>query len=473
MLFSSNVFIYIFLPAVFLAYYALRRTPLKNYVLFAASLLFYAWGEPLYVFLMIISITGNFVFGRLLGKAQKKPLKVLLLVLAVILNLSALAVFKYGNFALTNVNRLFSLSLPLMNLSLPIGISFYTFQGLSYIIDVYRGDVEPQKNYVKLGLYISFFPQLIAGPILRYETVCEQIENRTESWDKISLGAERFIFGLSKKMLLANVLSVAADKAFALAETGGLSTAMAWLGAMSFTFQIYFDFSGYSDMAIGLGKMFGFEFPENFDYPYISSSVSEFWRRWHISLGTWFRDYVYFPLGGSRTTKPKMVRNLAIVWFLTGVWHGADWSFILWGSLYGVIIIFEKLTGLHQKEHKKPVKLLFTLVTFFLVVLGWVLFGATSITSAAHQLAAMFGRTQLGLVDNTFIRYLCDNYYILILSALFSTPLFKTVRQKLGARITSPAVKAVIKTVVLILLLALCCVRIVASEYNPFLYFNF
>ena len=473
MLFSSNVFIYIFLPAVFLAYYALRRTPLKNYVLFAASLLFYAWGEPLYVFLMIISITGNFVFGRLLGKAQKKPLKVLLLVLAVILNLSALAVFKYGNFALTNFNRLFSLSLPLMNLSLPIGISFYTFQGLSYIIDVYRGDVEPQKNYVKLGLYISFFPQLIAGPILRYETVCEQIENRTESWDKISLGAERFIVGLSKKMLLANVLSVAADKAFALAETGGLSTAMAWLGAMSFTFQIYFDFSGYSDMAIGLGKMFGFEFPENFDYPYISSSVSEFWRRWHISLGTWFRDYVYFPLGGSRTTKPKMVRNLAVVWFLTGVWHGADWSFILWGSLYGVIIIFEKLTGLHQKEHKKPVKLLFTLVTFFLVVLGWVLFGATSITSAAHQLAAMFGRTQLGLVDNTFIRYLCDNYYILVLSALFSTPLFKTVRQKLGARITSPAVKAVIKTVVLILLLALCCVRIVASKYNPFLYFNF
>lgn len=473
MLFSSNVFIYIFLPAVFLAYYALRRTRLKNYVLLLASLGFYAWGEPLYVFLMIISITGNFVFGRLLGKTQQKPLKNLFLVLAVILNLSALAVFKYGNFALTNVNRLFSLSLPLMNLSLPIGISFYTFQGLSYIIDVYRGDVAPQKNYVKLGLYISFFPQLIAGPILRYETVCDQIENRTESWDKISLGAERFIFGLAKKMLLANALSVAADKAFALAETGELSVAMAWLGAMSFTFQIYFDFSGYSDMAIGLGKMFGFEFPENFNYPYISSSVSEFWRRWHISLGTWFRDYVYFPLGGSRTTKPKMVRNLAIVWFLTGVWHGADWSFILWGSLYGVIIIFEKLTGLHQKEHKKPVKLLFTLVTFFLVVLGWVLFGATSITSAAHQLAAMFGRTQLGLVDNTFIRYLCDNYYILILSALFSTPLFKTVRQKLGARITSPAVKAVIKTVVLILLLALCCVRIVASKYNPFLYFNF
>ena len=473
MLFSSNIFIYIFLPAVLLAYYVLRRTKLKNYVLFLASLGFYAWGEPLYVFLMIFSITGNFVFGRLLGKTQSKPLKNLFLVLAVILNLSALAVFKYGNFALTNVNRLFSLSLPLLNLSLPIGISFYTFQGLSYIIDVYRGDVALQKNYVKLGLYISFFPQLIAGPILRYETVCEQIENRTESWKKISLGAERFIFGLAKKMLLANALSVAADKAFALAETGGLSTAMAWLGALSFTFQIYFDFSGYSDMAIGLGKMFGFEFPENFDYPYISSSISEFWRRWHISLGTWFRDYVYFPLGGSRTTKPKMVRNLAVVWFLTGVWHGADWSFILWGSLYGVIIIFEKLTGLHQKEYKKPVKLLFTLVTFFLVVLGWVLFGASSITAAAHQLAAMFGRTQLGLADKTFIRYLCDNYYILLLSALFSTPVFKTVRQKLGARIASPAVKAVIKTAVLLVLLALCCVRIAASEYNPFLYFNF
>ena len=466
MLFSSNVFVYIFLPVVLLAYYALRRTRLL------ASLGFYAWGEPLYVFRMVFSITGNFVFGRLLGKTQKKAPKVLFLVLAVILNLSALAVFKYGNFALTNVNRLFSLSLPLLKLSLPIGISFYTFQGLSYIIDVYRGDVAPQKNFVKLGLYISFFPQLIAGPILRYETVCDQIENRTESWEKFSLGAERFIFGLAKKMLLANTLSVAADKAFALAETSGLSSAMAWLGALSFTFQIYFDFSGYSDMAIGLGKMFGFEFPENFDYPYISSSVSEFWRRWHISLGTWFRDYVYFPLGGSRTSKPKMVRNLAIVWFLTGVWHGADWSFILWGSLYGVIIIFEKLSGIHQKAHKKPVKLL-TFATFFLVVLGWVLFGASSITAAAHQLAAMFGRTQLGAVDNTFIRYFLDNYYVLILSAVFSTPLLRTLRQKLGARIASPAVKAGIKTAVLMALLAFCCVRIAASEYNPFLYFNF
>ncbi len=473
MLFSSNVFLYIFLPVVFAAYYALRRTKLKNVVLFLASLFFYAWGEPLYVFLMIFSITGNFVFGQLLGRTQSKPLKNLFLVLAVLLNLSALAVFKYGNFALTNVNRLFSLSLPLLKLSLPIGISFYTFQGLSYIIDVYRGDVAPQKNYIKLGLYISFFPQLIAGPILRYETVCDQIENRTESLEKISLGAERFILGLAKKMLLANTLSLAADKAFALAETNELSVAMAWLGAMSFTFQIYFDFSGYSDMAIGLGKMFGFAFPENFDYPYISSSVSEFWRRWHISLGTWFRDYVYFPLGGSRTTKPKLVRNLAVVWFLTGVWHGADWSFILWGSLYGAIIIFEKLSGIHKKEHKKPVKLLFTLLTFFLVVLGWVLFGASSITAAAHQLAAMFGRTQLGAVDNTFIRYLYDNYYILILSAVFSTPLLKTARQKLGARIASPAVKSVIKTVVLTALLALCCVRIAASEYNPFLYFNF
>ena len=473
MLFSSNIFLFIFLPSVLLGYYVLRRTPLKNYVLFFASLFFYAWGEPLYVFLMIFSITGNYVFGRLLGKTQKKPLKNLYLVLAVLLNLSALAVFKYGNFALENVNRLFSLSIPLLELSLPIGISFYTFQGLSYIIDVYRGDVEPQKNYMMLGLYISFFPQLIAGPILRYETVCDQIRARTESWEKFSLGAERFIFGLAKKMLIANALSAAADKAFALAETDGLSVAMAWLGALSFTFQIYFDFSGYSDMAIGLGKMFGFTFPENFDYPYISSSISEFWRRWHISLGSWFRDYVYFPLGGSRTTKPKMVRNLAIVWFLTGVWHGADWSFILWGTLYGAIIIFEKLSGIHKNPHRKPVRLLFTALTFFFVVLGWVLFGASSVSAAAHQLAAMFGRSAVGAMDNTFIRYLYDNYYVLILAALFSTPLCRTVRRRLGARVSSAAGKAVLKTVVLTALLALCCVRIAASDYNPFLYFNF
>ena len=389
MLFSSTVFIFLFLPAVLIGYYLLLRgMKARNALLLAASLVFYAWGEPVYVLLMLLSIAVNYAFGRLLERREHSKT---LLVAAVIFNLGLLFYFKYLNFTVDNLNALLGTRLSVPRLALPIGISFFTFQAMSYVIDVYRGTAPVQRNVLSLGLYISFFPQLIAGPIVRYNSIAAQIEERRVTPEDFQAGVCRFIEGFAKKIILANNLSLAAERAFALAGAGEISTAMAWLGSLAYTFQIFFDFSGYSDMAIGLGRMFGFRFEENFRYPYLSRSVSEFWNRWHISLGRWFRDYVYFPLGGSRVDRGKLLRNLFVVWLLTGVWHGAAWQFIVWGLGYGLIISLEKLTGFPRSCRSKLLSGAYALCTFLIVNAGWVLFGAQDLPAALLQLRAMLG----------------------------------------------------------------------------------
>lgn len=470
MLFASTVFIFAFLPVVLILYYLpLKRTRLgQNILLLVSSLLFYAWGEPKYVLIMIGSILVNYLLGLLIDKFRNSKLwsRVILTITAVA-NLSVLFVFKYLVFAIKNINSLADLSLTVPNITLPIGISFFTFQAMSYVIDVYREKGEAQKNPMNVGLYISFFPQLIAGPIVRYETVAYQIKHRKETFDNFSTGVVRFIIGLSKKVLLANTMAVIADLSFDMPNKE-LTVVMAWLGAIAYTFQIFFDFSGYSDMAIGLGKMFGFDFLENFDYPYISRSVSEFWRRWHMSLGTWFRDYVYFPLGGSRVkSKARLVFNLFVVWALTGIWHGANWTFLCWGIMYFVLLTIEKLIG-WEKKHPDKFNILKHIYTLFFVIMGWVLFRADSLTDAANYIATMFGNGQL--VDNTTVYYAINYVVYFIIAILVSTPIFKIISKKVNGK--NPAIM-VLSTLGLFALMVVSVSYIVKGAYNPFIYFNF
>ena len=470
MLFSSITFLFIFLPLVLFVYYILlRKTEYRNYWLLIVSLCFYAWGEPVYVFLMLASIIGNYLLGLWMAKTQGQTQRQLILLVSVILNLGILFYFKYYDFVVRNLNTFLGFHLSQRYLPLPIGISFFTFQAMSYVIDLYRKTTPVQKNPCYLALYISFFPQLIAGPIVRYNTIEKQICSRTVSLDSFEAGVCRFLQGLFKKILLANVLSVTAEQVFGLAGERNLPLVTAWLGALAYTFQIYFDFSGYSDMAIGLGKMFGFEFEENFRHPYISRSVSEFWNRWHISLGQWFRDYVYFPLGGSRVSKKKLVRNLAVVWLLTGIWHGAAWRFILWGVLYGIIITVEKLTGFPKKAKNPVVVVGYSLVTFLLVVMGWVLFGASDLRSALYQLGSMFGAGSLGLWD-TYSAFILQEYGIyFLIAALFSTPIPITLIGKLQKN----AVYDLAKACIYILMLLIAVSYLLMNAHNPFIYFNF
>ena len=471
MLFSSSVFLFIFLPAVLLGYYLLRGQRARNLLLLGASLLFYAWGEPVYVFLMLFSICANYLLGRGIDARQGGEKKALL-ILAVALNLGILFAFKYLDFTIENLNALLGLRLEPVGLSLPIGISFFTFQALSYCIDVYRGTAEVQRNILDLGLYISFFPQLIAGPIVRYNSVAEQIRSRSVDAEGFQQGVKRFILGFAKKILLANNLSVAAERAFALAGAGELSAAMAWLGSLSYSLQIYFDFSGYSDMAIGLGRMFGFRFEENFDYPYISRSVSEFWKRWHISLGRWFRDYIYFPLGGSRVGKGKLLRNLFAVWLFTGIWHGAAWQFIVWGLGYGVLISLEKLTGFPAKLRSRPARLGCALLTFLIVNAGWVLFGAQSLDAALYQLGAMLGIGVRGSADAA--RFLFSESWVFLVSgALLATPLIPRALRKLTAGREERPLIAVGQAALYMLLLVLSVSYLAMGSHNPFIYFTF
>ena len=470
MLFSSITFLFIFLPLVLFVYYILlRKTEYRNYWLLIVSLCFYAWGEPVYVFLMLASIIGNYLLGLWMAKTQGQTQRQLILLVSVILNLGILFYFKYYDFVVKNLDTFLDIHLAQRNLPLPIGISFFTFQAMSYVIDLYRKTTPVQKNPCYLALYISFFPQLIAGPIVRYNTIEKQICSRTVSLDSFEAGVCRFLQGLFKKILLANVLSVTAEQVFGLAAERNLPLVTAWLGALAYTFQIYFDFSGYSDMAIGLGKMFGFEFEENFRHPYISRSVSEFWNRWHISLGQWFRDYVYFPLGGSRVSKKKLVRNLAVVWLLTGIWHGAAWRFIIWGVLYGIIITVEKLTGFPKKAKNPVVVVGYSLVTFLLVVMGWVLFGASDLRSALYQLGSMFGAGSLGLWD-TYSAFILQEYGIyFLIAALFSTPIPITLIGKLQKN----AVYDLAKACIYILMLLIAVSYLLMNAHNPFIYFNF
>lgn len=470
MLFASTVFIFAFLPAVLLLYYVVLKKfrTAQNILLLVASLLFYAWGEPKYVLIMVLSIIVNYLFGLLVDKFRASKAKSgLVITLTVAFNLGVLYIFKYLMFTIENINSIAGLHLSVPNIVLPIGISFFTFQAMSYVIDVYREKGEAQKNPLNVGLYISFFPQLIAGPIVRYETVAYQIKHREESFEKFSEGVCRFIIGLAKKVLLANTMAVVADYAFDMPNSE-LTVVMAWVGAIAYTFQIFFDFGGYSDMAIGLGKMFGFDFLENFDYPYISLSVSEFWRRWHMSLGTWFRDYVYFPLGGSRVkSKARLVFNLFVVWSLTGIWHGANWTFLCWGLMYFVLLTIEKLIG-WEKKYPDKMKILRRIYTLFFVVMGWVLFRAESIGDAGAYFATMFGGGNL--IDDSTIYYALNYLVYFVIAILVSTPIFKNISAKVNGN--NPAIVA-FSTVGLFVLLVVSVSYIVKGAYNPFIYFNF
>ena len=472
MLFSSTVFLYCFLPAVLFCYYIVFRKSrlLQNVFLLISSLLFYAWGEPKFVFVMMVSIFVNWAAGLAVSRERdRKTAAKLIITLDVLFNLGLLFVFKYLAFTCRILNRLSGAGIPVPEIALPIGISFFTFQAMSYVLDVYHQKGEVQTNLLYVGLYISFFPQLIAGPIVRYETVAMEIRTRHETLDDFFDGFARFTVGLSKKVLLANSFAFLADQPFDAVHAGQtVSAAFAWLGAVGYALQIYFDFSGYSDMAIGLGKMFGFHFLENFNYPYISSSVTEFWRRWHMSLGTWFRDYLYIPLGGSRCGKIRNILNLFTVWFLTGLWHGADLTFIVWGMMYFVLLVFEKTTGIYREAGRKQKPFLW-FYTMFFVVLGWVLFRAESLRDAYIYLQSMFGLNGNAVTDGMFTGWFTQNRILLAAGMILSTPVLKVLLQKLE----SSSFLCFLRAFSLLFLFILSVASLVSSTYNPFIYFNF
>lgn len=472
MLFTSMEFLIVFFPLVLLIHFLLPQKA-RNYWLLIASLFFYAWGEPKFVIAMVASIIVNYFLALRIEELSGKTVhRKLMLAIAVILNIGLLFVVKYMNFVTSNLHILFPESVTVTNFVLPIGISFFTFQALSYVIDVYRG-IPAQKNICYLGLYISLFPQLIAGPIVRYTTVMDEIDRREITVDSFAKGMHRFMLGFNKKVLLANLLAIVADAAFSATE---LSTAMAWLGAICYSLQIFFDFSGYSEMAIGLGLMFGFHFLENFDYPYISKSVTEFWRRWHISLGSWFRDYVYFPLGGSQVdSKVRLVFNLAVVWLATGIWHGANWTFILWGVLHGFVIILEKLFSVPARIEKAAwSKWGYRIFTLLIVVMGWVLFRAADLPQGMNYLQTMFGLTGANLTDTLFWFNLREYFVIIVMGAVCSTPLIRKVKERLSAKnVSTQLVCDGVGSAVQVILFFVSVSFLIMNAHNPFIYFNF
>ena len=468
MLFSSIVFLFTFLPAVMILYYLLP-VRFRNVILLLASLVFYAWGEPVYLFLMLLSILFNYFSGLDIARnLQDKRAAKRSLVFNLIINLAVLGFFKYEGFVLDTLNGILPVHISYHALPLPIGISFYTFQILSYIIDVYRGNVKVQTNLPNFALYVTMFPQLIAGPIVQYADVDEQLASREVSRTKFGEGSMYFIRGLAKKVLLANTSGMIFTEVSGLAK-GNIAVMTAWLGAFAYMFQIYFDFSGYSDMAIGLGKMFGFEFNMNFNYPYVSKSITEFWRRWHISLSSWFRDYVYIPLGGNRVSKIKHIRNLLIVWFLTGLWHGAAWNFVAWGLYYGVILIIEKYL-LSPVLDRLPdvVRHIYSIV---LVVIGWVLFFSSSFGQAADYIRVMFGAGAHGFADRESMYLLTSNLILWLILIFGSTPLVH-FRYEHMLR-TKKWNTTIINSVVYVALFIDCIAYLVTETYNPFLYFRF
>lgn len=470
MIFSSIFFLFVFLPVTLLLYY-LVPWRLKNFMLLLCSLIFYAWGEPVYVFLMLFSILFNFISGIEIQHYQELEQTKLLRFsfwFTVAVNLAILGFFKYYGFLIGNLNAILPFDIPYRDLPLPIGISFYTFQTLSYIIDVYWGRVPVQKNFIKFGTYVTMFPQLIAGPIVRYADVDMQLTKRSLNLYKFGQGVSWFLRGLGKKVLLANNIGMTFDAILALAPADR-SVVTAWVGCIAYAMQIYFDFSGYSDMAIGLGKMLGFEFIKNFDYPYISKSITEFWRRWHISLGTWFREYVYIPLGGNRVSVPKHMRNILIVWMLTGFWHGAAWNFMLWGLYYGLLLLMEKYF-LADKLQRLPGKLR-QLYAFVLVLLGWVLFFSPTLGDAFRYLGNMFGIGGSGFLDHTGLYYLGGSFILLVICFLCATPwAWKKFRHFALKKGSYPSIAAAaVYTAIFIFSIA----YLVNATYNPFLYFRF
>lgn len=457
MLFSSIPFLYYFLPCVLILYFIVPKQ-LKNTALLLLSLVFYAWGEPKLVLLMLATIAVGYILGILTEKHSKY--KKLYLLLAVVLSVAALGYFKYADFFIANFNAAFGLSVPLLKIALPIGISFYTFQILSYNIDVYRGEVEAQKNPINLAAYITMFPQLIAGPIVRYKDVAKQLEKRSHSFDKAALGLRRFVLGLTKKILIANALGELCD---IFKNSDDKSILFYWMYAIAFSLHIYFDFSGYSDMAIGLGKIFGFDFIENFNYPYISKSITEFWRRWHMSLGTWFRDYVYIPLGGSRVKKARMFFNILVVWMLTGFWHGAAWNFIIWGLYFAVLLIAEKVFLLKYLDKAKVINRIYVLLA---VVISFVIFNAATMHEAVGYIGGMIGVGGIPLCSAEAIYYLKSFAVIFVLAIIGATPIPKKIAAKLK-------VVQYMEPIVLLALLAVITAYLVDGSFNPFLYFRF
>lgn len=467
MLFSSVPFLYWFLPCVLILYAIVPRI-LKNIILLLSSLFFYGYGEPRYVIWMVVAIISAYIFGLLIERYETFPqLSKLFLVLSVISSITMLGYFKYANFFIQNINSVTGISLPLLKITLPIGISFYTFQILSYTVDVYRKNVKAQKNIIDLATYVALFPQLIAGPIVRYADIAEQLKERKHSIDKISTGISRFIIGLSKKILIANLLG---ELCTIFKASNEKSVLFFWLYAIAYSLHIYFDFSGYSDMAIGLGKIFGFNFLENFNYPFISNSITEFWRRWHMSLSSWFRDYVYIPLGGNRKGKKRQLLNIFIVWMLTGFWHGASWNFIIWGLYFAVLLIIEKLWLLKYLQKSRVLSHIYVIIA---TVISFVIFDAANMSEALSYIKAMFFCGNYPLISNEFIYYFHSYYVILIFAIIGSTPLPNMIwsfykRSSFGKKIS-----IFIEPVALVLLLIICTAFLVDGSFNPFLYFRF
>ena len=461
MIFSSIPFLYYFLPAVLAVYFLTPRRG-KNAVLLLASLLFYGWGEPKLLWLMVFTIVVFYLCGLAIGRAETRRGKKLWLIVSIAVGVGLLGLFKYADFFLSSVNAVTGLSIPLLKLALPVGISFYTFQSLSYTIDVYRGRVPPQKNPISFGAYVALFPQLIAGPIVRYSDVARELEQRTHSWENVGLGLRRFIVGLSKKVILADNLAMLARL---YRESGNPSVLFAWMFAIAFTLNIYFDFSGYSDMAIGLGRIFGFHFPENFDYPYLSGSVTEFWRRWHKTLGSWFRDYVYIPLGGNRVEKKRWVCNILTVWMLTGLWHGAAWNFVLWGLLFAALLLVEKgLPGLQ----KLPGALRHGYV-LLAVCLSFVLFNADTLSQAGGDFSALFGFAGLPLTTAETGYHLRSYAPLLLAACVGATPLVKRGAQKLEQYRSVQ----ILEPLLWVVLALISTAYLVDGSFSPFLYFRF
>lgn len=467
MLFSSIPFLFYFLPCVLILYLIAPKC-LKNTVLLLSSLVFYAWGEPRYVIWMLLAITLGYIFGLLIERfKEKKRISKLFMILSVASSLAMLGYFKYVDFFIGNFNAITGLSVPLLKIALPIGISFYTFQILSYTVDVYRGNVAAQKNPIDLAAYVALFPQLIAGPIVRYSDVAEQLKSRTHTLEKTVLGARRFMIGLGKKILIANILGELCDTFRA---SDDKSVLFFWLYAVAYSLHIYFDFSGYSDMAIGLGKIFGFDFLENFNYPYISASITEFWRRWHMSLGSWFRDYVYIPLGGNRVSRLRHLFNIFVVWMLTGFWHGAAWNFIVWGLFFAVLLMVEKLWLLKYLKKSRVLSHIYVVV---LIIISFVIFDASSMGQAFSYIGSMFGAGGYPLVSTEFLYYLRSYGVVLILGIIGATPLPKKLWNRIAATNIGSNIMTFAEPIALSALLLCCSAYLVDGSYNPFLYFRF
>jgi len=465
MLFTSISFLYYFLPALIIIYFITPKK-YKNVILLIASLVFYFYGEPKYVFLMIIEIIIAYIGAILIDKYKNQSKNILITTLFI--HIFLLIIFKYTDFIIQTINDISNANIKLLNIALPIGISFYTFQIISYVIDVYNGKVKVQKNIINLATYVSLFPQLVAGPIVRYQTVEKELDDRVHSFNNFAYGIRRFSIGLAKKVLIANALGELCTKAFVLNET---TVIFYWIFGISYMLQLYFDFSAYSDMAIGLGRIFGFNFPENFNYPYISKSITEFWRRWHISLGTWFKDYVYIPLGGNRDGKYKQIRNILIVWLLTGIWHGANWTFLIWGLLFGIILIIEKIF-LNKFMEKLPsfIKRIYVL---FIVMILFIIFNAENMSVALTNIKGLFGMNGEVFINDYTLHYLKSYLPLLIIAFLGATPFIKTLIDKLRKNKYVNNIINILEPILIVIILVVVTSYLIDNSYNPFLYFRF